>query len=203
MQEKILKLTRPYIQKVEQAHQYDEKLGKLEHQHEVLKGIDPLELTLQQYVELEHVADFIHYLTLRRPEIGGVRLDQDSVFNKINQVIAEEMNNDTELKTVAEPFINTVSGSAGGKVDKLQADYDKAFKVALNRILDVVNPLIDDYIVALKHNNPNGNYRKMFEDGLPKPLAPHIIEQWEEYQHEKRKVQQKTYPVPNVFLKLK
>lgn len=203
MQEKILKLTSPYIQKVEKSKQYDEKLYKLKHQHEVLKEIDPLELTLQQFVELEHVADFIHYLTTHRPEIGGVRLDNNSVFNKINQVIAEEMNNDTELKTVAEPFINTVLGSAGGKVDKLQADYDKAFKVALNRILDVVNPLIDDYIVALKHNNPNGNYRKMFEDGLPKPLAKHIIEQWQEYQDEKRKVQQKTYPVPNVFLKLK
>lgn len=203
MQEKILKLTRPYIERVEKSKQYDEKLVKLEHQHEVLKEIDPLELTLQQYVELEHVADFINYLTVRRPEIGGVRLDQDSVFNKINQVISEEMNNDTELKSVAKPFINTVLGSAGGKVDKLQADYEKAFKVALIRILDVVNPLIDDYINAIRHHNPNGNYRKVFEGGLPKPLAPHIIERWEEYQNEKRKLQQKTYPVPNVFMKLK
>lgn len=201
MKQQILKLTQPYIEKVEKSKQYDAKINELRHQHEVLGEVDPLELTLQQYVELEHVADFIHHLTKHRPEIGGVRLD--SVFNKINKIIAEEMNQDPELKAVARPLIYTVLGSAGGKVDKLQEDYEKAFKVSLNRILNVVNPLIEDYITAIRHHNPNGNYRKVFEDGLPKQLAPHIIEQWEEYQDEKRKLQQKTYPVPNVFLKLK
>lgn len=203
MEQEIIKLTRPYIQKVEESKRYDHKINELKHKRESLKEIDSLDLTLQQYIELEHASSFIHYLTKKRTESGRIRANEDTIFNKMGQAIMLEMNKDTELKSFARPLIDSVLGGSNSNVGKLQEDYEKVFKVALNRILDVVNPLIEEYIAALKHNNPNGNYLKIFENNLPKPLTPYIIERWEEYQNEKRKLQQKTYPVPNLFLKLK
>lgn len=186
MKNKLKSVIQPFVDKINLVKKHDEKLHALAELSNELKVIDPLDMTLQQFTEWQQIQHFINYLENKKEPIGAIQIGNNSLFQKIGDILCEEMEQDEELISLAERFNKAVLKNNQSAIDDIETKYLEVFRQVYKRVSNEAEALINEYLTALSYVR-NSNYKIELENHLPKPLTETFIRWWDEYEREKRK----------------
>lgn len=186
MENKIKAITQPFINKVALMQDHKQKNNDLKNKLEELKAIDPLEITLEQYTELNQLNDFLAYVENKSVNIGSIQIDKGSTFENIGQIIGAELEKDPALTSSAIPFNKASLTDNATVMKEAEESYLNAYNQAFEIVYSNAEPLINEYLTALKEVR-NRNFRHQIDKFLPQPLTADYIKQWHEYENEAHK----------------